>query len=398
MRRDVWITGIGLVSSLGEGPDAHWQALTASNPQPVIDTAATPPYPIHPLVKLDLDKQIPRRADQRQMEAWQRLGTYAAGLALSDAGIARSAEILGRTHAVIAADGGERDIAADSGILEALRGAEQQEVLLNQRLDADLRPTLFLAQLPNLVAGNISIVHNVTGSSRTFMGEELGGVSAVEVAWKRIAANQGDIFLVGGASLAGRKDLGLVYSLAGLLWAGDYLPVWRRAREGGGSIIGSVGAFLVLESREHAEARGRQPYARLAGVRSDMTRRVAGDVAATLRRQFDEAAPATAVNVISGATGVAEPTREEHEVLAGLIAARRVATVRGIASVIGSPVSAAFAALTGLAALAVKHGRFFSPFEADEIEAPQAAPAAPVVVTLVGTVRGEGLGLVTAVN
>jgi len=42
-----------------------------------------------------------------------------------------------------------------------------------------LRPTLFLAQLSNLLAGNISIVHGVTGSSRTFMGEEVAGVDAV---------------------------------------------------------------------------------------------------------------------------------------------------------------------------------------------------------------------------
>ena len=44
---------------------------------------------------------------------------------------------------------------------------------------SDLRPTLFLAQLSNLLAGNISIVHGVTGSSRTFMGEEAAGVDAV---------------------------------------------------------------------------------------------------------------------------------------------------------------------------------------------------------------------------
>ena len=42
----------------------------------------------------------------------------------------------------------------------------------------DLRPTLFLAQLSNLLAGNISIVHGVTGASRTFMGEESSGVDA----------------------------------------------------------------------------------------------------------------------------------------------------------------------------------------------------------------------------
>ncbi len=52
----------------------------------------------------------------------------------------------------------------------------------------DLRPTLFLAQLSNLLAGNISIVHGVTGSSRTFMGEESAGVDAVRIALARIAA------------------------------------------------------------------------------------------------------------------------------------------------------------------------------------------------------------------
>ncbi len=398
MRRDVWITGIGLVSSLGEGADAHWQALAQNEPKAVVDGAVTPPYPIHPLVKLELDKQIPRRADQRQMEAWQRLGTYTAGLALSDADIARKPEILSHTHAVIAADGGERDIAADGAILEALRGAERQEALLNQRLAEDLRPTLFLAQLPNLVAGNISIVHNVTGSSRTFMGEELAGVSAVEVASKRIAAGQGDIFLVGGASLAGRKDIQLGYSLGGLLWAGDHLPVWKRAEEGGGGIMGSVGAFLVLEAREHAEARGRQPYAKIVGVKSDMTRRRDGDLANALHRDFDSLAPSAPVNVISGATGVSAPTREEREVLSGLIGAGRVATVRAAATVFGNAVSAAFPAMVALAALAIKRGGFYRPFDADEIEMRPAAPGAPVVVTTVGMVRGEGIGLIAAAN
>ena len=52
---------------------------------------------------------------------------------------------------------------------------------------SDLRPTLFLAQLSNLLAGNISIVHGVTGSSRTFMGEEAAGIDAARIALARIA-------------------------------------------------------------------------------------------------------------------------------------------------------------------------------------------------------------------
>ena len=42
------------------------------------------------------DKQIPKKSDQRQMEPWQRIGVYAAGLALADAGIAGKPELLDR--------------------------------------------------------------------------------------------------------------------------------------------------------------------------------------------------------------------------------------------------------------------------------------------------------------
>lgn len=33
-QREVWITGIGIVSTLGEGPDAHWQALSSGQKKP----------------------------------------------------------------------------------------------------------------------------------------------------------------------------------------------------------------------------------------------------------------------------------------------------------------------------------------------------------------------------
>ena len=112
------------------------------------------------------------------METWQRLGTYAAGLALDDAGIKGNDEILCATMAWwSAAGGGERDEAVDAPSSPASATPPTPDVLLNEKLTTELRPTLFLAQLSNLLAGNISIVHKVTGSSRTFMGEEGAGVS-----------------------------------------------------------------------------------------------------------------------------------------------------------------------------------------------------------------------------
>jgi 3-oxoacyl-[acyl-carrier-protein] synthase II len=399
--REVWITGIGLVSSLGEGLDAHWRALAeTARPQAVVDRETMRPFAIHPLVKLDLDKQIPRRADQRQMEDWQRVGTYAAGLALDDAGVAGKPELLARTHAIIAGDGGERDYAADGAILDGVRHAKAPGATLNERLAADLRPTLFLAQLPNLLAGNISIVHKVTGSSRTFMGEDIAGVSAVEIAFRRIAASQGDIFLVGAAYLAERRDTGLNYVLGGLMWPGEPIAVWERPAKGGGFLFGSAGAFLVLEARDHAEGRGRKPYARLDAVLSDQSRRDPGDVARTLERLLDKVLPAdgTMVPLLSGASGVAAATQEEHDLLGRLIGAKRVATVRAMATILGSLSSAMFPALTSLAALALSRRGFYGRLDGGALERPLTATPGGIAITTVGIWRGEGVGLVSALG
>ena len=182
--------------------------------------------------RVDFDKQIPKKGDQRQMEPWQRIGTYAAGLALDSAKAKGDAELLGRMDMIVAAGGGERDWAADSAILSGLPKADNPDRFLNERLMSDLRPTLFLAQLSNLLAGNISIVHGVTGSSRTFMGEEAAGVDATRIALARIKAGQSDIALVGGAQNGERKDLLMLYEFGGFCLKDEF-------RHGLGPAIGS---------------------------------------------------------------------------------------------------------------------------------------------------------------
>ena len=53
----------------------------------MLETEKFKPYPVHRLPEVDWSQQIAKRGDQRQMENWQRLGVYAAGLALDDAGV-----------------------------------------------------------------------------------------------------------------------------------------------------------------------------------------------------------------------------------------------------------------------------------------------------------------------
>ncbi|MCP4932804.1 MAG: beta-ketoacyl-ACP synthase [bacterium] len=247
---EVWITGIGLISSLGEGLEDHWQALTADKPKPIVDETSFAPYTIHPICKLDYSLQIPKRGDLRQMEDWQRIGTYAAGLALDDAGIKDDEELLAKIHIIAAAANGERDPIADAAVLEMIAGNPDWREYLNEQLLKHLRPTLYLAQQTQLLAGNISIVHKVTGGSRTYKGEEIAGVQIVENAVQRIEAGQGDLFLVGASYNAARWDQLLISELNGK----------------GDRFSGSMGVFLVIESKDHAKARGARPYARIKGI------------------------------------------------------------------------------------------------------------------------------------
>ncbi|MBV9456032.1 MAG: beta-ketoacyl-ACP synthase, partial [Bradyrhizobium sp.] len=287
---EVWITGIGLASSLGEGLDANWEALQAGRIN--VDEKTFAPYVVHPLAQINFDAQIPKKGDQRQMEAWQRIGTYAAGLALESAGVKNDKEILGRMDMVICAGGGERDIGVDLAILNAKAKGNAPPSFLNERLMSDLRPTLFLAQLSNLIAGNIAIVHGVCGTSRTFMGEEAAGIDAARIALARIAAGQSDIALIGGAHNGERKD-------------------------NNGFAIGSAGAFLVLESKAHATARGAKPFARLSRVVSDRSnRRAPGDITQTLRKLWSSLGEINQSSaILTGATGSEPVTSEERAFL-----------------------------------------------------------------------------------
>src|SRR5881227_4160517 len=129
---EVWITGIGLATSLGEGLEANWDALNARRIN--VDEKGFAPYVVHPWAPVNLDSQIPKKGDQRQMEAWQRIGTYAAGLALDSAGLKGNRDILGRMDMVIAAGGGERDLNVDTGVLTAEAKGANAPGFLNERL------------------------------------------------------------------------------------------------------------------------------------------------------------------------------------------------------------------------------------------------------------------------
>lgn len=392
-RREVWITGVGLLTCLGEGLEAAWLALERGDPPPYDDKTFAPNI-VHPMRPMSFDKQIAKKSDQRQMETWQRVGVYAAGLALTEAGIAGNAELLDHTDMIISASGGERDIAVDTAILTGMRKAQHPGAFLNEHLMSDLRPTLFLAQLPNMLAGNISLVHGVVGASRTFLGEEAAGLDAVRIAQSRIATGQSEVALVGGAYHGARWDAVINIELSGILLKPPFAPVWDRGSKGGVALA-TMAAFLVLESSDHARARGVRPRARIGQVFSDARARQPGEIESTLRRLWKEISPGLDPRhaaIISGAGGAEPATSAELSVLTeiGL-------PVRNPGTYIGHGLDAHFVACLGIACAAIEHGKLFTAAgSGDRGDSPPALRQA--AVTSVGTWRGEGMTLLERVD
>ena len=253
---------------------------------------------------------------------------------------------------------------------------------MNERLASGLRPTLFLAQLSNLLAGNISIVHGVTGSSRTFMGEEVAGADAVRIAAARLAEGRGGIALVGGAYVAGRWDMLLLYALGGLLRRGGWAPHGRARRHHHGQrgrLSGAGNALPCGGARGEGPRRTRRDRHRLRAAHG---RGHGACVRCGAARQHGRALrPGYAV--VSGATGAAGPTEEEAGFLADLRdAGPAQGAVRHTAEAIGHAIEAAFPANLALGALALAQ--------------PEAPPQA--LVTGFGAWRGEALALLEPVR
>ena len=388
--KEVWITGIGLLSSLGEGLDAHWEAL--GDKRVNADEKRLAPYVIHPIGPVSFDAQIPKKGDQRQMETWQRIGTYAAGLALDSAGVKGNQEILSRMDMIIAAGGGERDLTVDMAIMNADAQGKLPPALLNEKLMNELRPTLFLAQLSNLLAGNIAIVHGVCGTSRTFMGEEASGIDAARIAAARIGAGQSDIALVGAAHNGDRGDLLMLYAFGDFALKNQHSAIWAR-RNNPGFAIGSAGAFLVMESREHAEARGAKPFAKLSKVVADLARRKEpGAVTRSLQAMWPQLGVSDNGILITGATGAEPATSEERAFLdkhPGL-------AVRATGTTFGHTMEAQFPLGLALAALSISRGKLYPGNDPAGFEVEKPGAPTQIVVMGVGHWQGEGLALVEA--
>ena len=169
-----------------------------------------------------------------------------------------------------------------------------------------------------------------------------------------------------------------------------------RETENSGFALGSAGAFLVIESRAHAEARGAKPYARLTNVVSDRAqRKQPGEVTKSLEGLWsrlgildDNGA------LITGATGVDPVTSEEKTFLSQ----HPGYAVRATGTMFGHTLETQFPLGLALAALSISRGKLFPPNDPTGLEVEMSRPPTQIVVAGAGHWRGEGMALVEAIK
>jgi 3-oxoacyl-[acyl-carrier-protein] synthase II len=174
-----------------------------------------------------------------------------------------------------------------------------------------------------------------------------------------------------------------------------FKAVWERANSPG-MVLASIGAFLILEERGHAERRSANPKARLVEVKSQRSSRLPGAITHTLSRMWTDLAPhppaVSRIAIISGATGTEPATSEERAWLKALADLPVRATGTGI----GHGMEPQFVMNVAIATLVLGREKLFLPLDSSGVEQPYEGPLDQVAVTSVGHWRGEAMGLLEA--
>ena len=267
--RRVVVTGMGLVSPLGTGVEAVWKRLLAGQsglvrlPDEIVSDLPGKVGGVVPLVADDAEAGFDpavavAHKDQKKMDRFIMYALVAAKEAVAQAGwVADTGEAQERTATIIGSGiGGFRSIA------DAVRTTDS-------RGPSRLSPFTIPSFLVNLAAGHVSIQHRFKGPLGAPVTACAAGVQAIGDAARLIRCGEADIAICGGAEAAIDK-----VSLAGFAAAKALSSAFndtpQRAsrpfdRDRDGFVMGEGAGILVIESLEHALARGAKPIAELVG-------------------------------------------------------------------------------------------------------------------------------------
>ncbi|PNB81083.1 MULTISPECIES: beta-ketoacyl-ACP synthase II [unclassified Pseudomonas] len=268
-QRRVVVTGMGLVSPLGSGVEVVWQRLLAGRsglrnlPEAVIADLPTRVGGVVPTMEEDAEAGFdPDRAtppkEQKKMDRFILFAMEAARQALEQAGWHPTEPHAQERTATIIGSG----VGGFGAIADAVRTTDS-------RGPRRLSPFTIPSFLVNLAAGHVSIQHGLKGPLGAPVTACAAGVQAIGDAVRLIRAGEADIAVCGGAEACIDRVSLAGFAAARALSSGYNDTPERASRpfDSGrdGFVMGEGAGLLVIESLEHALARGAQPLVELVG-------------------------------------------------------------------------------------------------------------------------------------
>jgi 3-oxoacyl-[acyl-carrier-protein] synthase II len=258
-KRRVVITGLGIVSPVGNTIDTAWQAVAAgrSGIGPVTNFDASPfPTRIAGEVRgFEPSDWMPAK-DVKKMDNFVHYGVAASLMALRDAGLEITEANAERTGALIG-----------SGI-GGIAGIEKTTIAWHEGGARKISPFYIPSTIINMVAGQLSIMTGMKGPNFSAVSACATANHSISIAMRLIQYGDADAMVAGGAEYATVPTaIGGFCAMKAMSTRNDE-PTrasrpWDRDRDG--FVLGDGAGILVLEEYEHARARGARIYCELAG-------------------------------------------------------------------------------------------------------------------------------------
>ncbi|AJC66770.1 MULTISPECIES: beta-ketoacyl-ACP synthase II [Dickeya] len=258
-KRRVVVTGLGMLSPVGNTVASTWNALLAGQSGiSLIDHFDTSAYATRfaGLVKDFNSEDFISRKEARKMDAFIQYGIAAGIQAMQDSGLEVTEANASRIGAAIGSGIG------GLGLIEENHGA------LVHGGPRKISPFFVPSTIVNMVAGHLSIMFGLRGPTISIATACTSGVHNIGHAARIIAYNDADVMLAGGAEKAS-TPLGVGgFGAARALSTRNENPQaasrpWDKDRDG--FVLGDGAGILVLEEYEHAKKRGAKIYAEIVG-------------------------------------------------------------------------------------------------------------------------------------
>lgn len=258
MRTRVVVTGMGAVTPIGNDVESFWQGLkdkkVGIGPISYFDTTdfkcklAAEVKDFDPKAYMD-----PKAA--RRMERFSQLAVAASKQALEQSGLDMSKE-----------DPYRVGVCVGSGI-GSLQAMEKDVIKMHEKGPSRVNPLLVPLMISNMAAGNVAIQFGLKGKCFNVVTACATGTHSIGEAFRSIQYGEADVMVAGGAE-ASITPIGIAgfTALTALNTTDDPLRASIPFdEERNGFIMGEGAGVVVLESLEHAKARGAKILAELVG-------------------------------------------------------------------------------------------------------------------------------------